>query len=212
MAVRQPNRHDAFCVLIAPSVFSLLPRRLLAVALAVCGGLATAALPALAAPYQNTLKLQGVTFKVEAKGEGSTQELTVQAERDGKPLPLQKLTVDATVVGAEVEDLNGDGQPELFVYGQSAGSGSYGSVWAWSVSRRGSLLPIRLGAMSSKDSTGYRGHDRFAVVETSLVRRFPIYLPGDTNARPTGGTRQVSYKLVPGEAMWQLRPVSATQF
>ena len=135
----------------------------------------------------------------------------MQAERNGKPLAVEKLTVDATVVGAEVEDLNGDGQPELFVYGQSAGSGSYGSVWAWSVSRRGSLLPIRLGAMSSKDSSGYRGHDRFAVVETSLVRRFPIYLPGDTNARPTGGSRQVTYKLVPGEAMWQLRPVSATQ-
>lgn len=169
-------------------------------------------MPALAAPYQNTLKLQGVTFKVEAKGEGSTQQLTVQTERDGKPLPLQKLTVDATVVGAEVEDLNGDGLPELFVYGQSAGSGSYGSVWAWSVSRRGSLLPIRLGAMSSKDSSGYRGHDRFAVVETSLVRRFPIYLPGDTNARPTGGTRQVTYKLVPGEASLQLRPVNSTKF
>jgi len=193
-------------------VFPLLPRRLLAVALAGCGSLAAAALPALAAPYRNTLKLQGVTFKVEARGEGSTQELTVQAERDGKPLPLQKLTVDGSVVGAELEDLNGDGQPELFVYGQSAGSGSYGSVWAWSVSRRGTLLPIRLGAMSSKDSTGYRGHDRFAIVETSLVRRFPIYLPGDTNARPTGGTRQVTYKLVPGEASLQLRPVSATQF
>lgn len=187
-------------------------RRLLAIALAGCGSLIATATAALAAPYQNTLKLQGVTFKVEAKGEGSTQQLTVQAERNGKPLAVEKLAVDSTVVGAEVEDLNGDGQPELFVYGQSAGSGSYGSVWAWSVSRQGRLLPIRLGAMSSKDSSGYRGHDRFAVVETSLVRRFPIYLPGDTNARPTGGTRQVSYKLVPGEAMWQLRPVSSTQY
>lgn len=167
---------------------------------------------ALAAPYQNTLQLQGVTFKVQATGEGSTQQLTIEAERDGKPLAEKKLALDGTVVGAEVEDLNSDGQPELFVYTQSAGSGSYGSVWAWSVSRRGGLLPIRLGAMNSKDSSGYRGHDRFAVVENNLVRRFPIYLPGDTNARPTGGTRQVTYKLVPQGSSLQLQPVSATQF
>lgn len=166
----------------------------------------------LAAPYQKTLQLQGVTFKVQATGEGSTQQLTVEAERDGKPLDKKKLALDGAVMGAEVEDLNSDGQPELFVYTQSAGSGSYGSVWAWSVSRRGSLLPIRLGAMNSRDSSGYRGHDRFAVVENNLVRRFPIYLPGDTNARPTGGTRQVTYRLVPQGASLELKPVSATQF
>jgi hypothetical protein len=56
------------------------------------------------------------------------------------------------------------------------------------------------------------GHDQYAVVETRLVRRFPVYRPGDSNASPTGGTRQVSYKLVPGEAMWQLRPVNSTTY
>ncbi|HHG2225059.1 hypothetical protein [Synechococcus sp. WH 5701] len=35
---------------------------------------------------------------------------------------------------------------------------------------------------------------------------------GDSNANPTGGTRQVTYKLVPGEAMGQLEPVRSTQF
>lgn len=192
-------------------MFPFLLRHAAAVVLASCGSLITAT-SALAAPYQNTLQLQGVTFKVQATGEGSTQQLTVQAERAGQPLAEKKLALDGTVVGAEVEDLNGDGQPELFVYGQSAGSGSYGSVWAWSVSRQGRLLPIRLGAMNSKDSSGYRGHDRFAVVETSLVRRFPIYLPGDSNARPTGGTRQVTYKLTPDGSTLQLQPVNAAQF
>lgn len=209
-----PPDHSGQDALRSPTVSPvspLFPTRVLAVVLAGCGSLIALGTAAQAAPYRNTLRLDGVTFQVEAKGEGSTQELTVQAERDGKRLPPQKLTVDATVVGAEVKDLNGDGQPELFVYGQSAGSGSYGSVWAWSASRRGSLQPIRLGAMSSKDSTGYRGHDRFAVSGNNLVRRFPIYLPGDSNARPTGGTRQVTYRLVPGGTTLQLQPVSSTQ-
>jgi hypothetical protein len=183
-----------------------------AMVLVGCSCLLASMTPLLAAPYQQTLKLQGVTFKLMAVGEGSSQQLTVQAERDGKPLAQEQQKLDGTVVGAEVEDLNGDGLPELFIYEQSAGSGSYGSVWAWSVSRRGSLLPIRLGAMSSRDSSGYRGHDKFAVVESNLVRRFPIYLPGDSNASPSGGTRQVTYKLVPGGGAAQLQPVNSSQY
>ena len=50
------------------------------------------------------------------------------------------------------------------------------------------------------------GHDEFRVVESSLVRRFPVYREGDTNAKPTGGTRQISYELKAGEAGWVLRP------
>ncbi len=42
------------------------------------------------------------------------------------------------------------------------------------------------------------------MVESRLVRRFPVYLPGDTNAQPSGGTRQVSYRLEAGEAGWVL--------
>ena len=53
--------------------------------------------------------------------------------------------------------------------------------------------------------TGYMGHDQFAVVENVLVQRFPIYREGDVNAKPTGGTRQIQYRLVPGEAGWILR-------
>jgi hypothetical protein len=49
------------------------------------------------------------------------------------------------------------------------------------------------------------GHDEFAVVENVLARRFPVYRPGDTNAKPTGGVRQLQYKLVPGEAGWLLK-------
>ncbi|MCX5949264.1 MAG: hypothetical protein NTY67_14190 [Cyanobacteria bacterium] len=38
-------------------------------------------------------------------GAGSSQKLTVQAERDGKPLALKQQQLDGTVVGAEVKDL-----------------------------------------------------------------------------------------------------------
>jgi len=167
---------------------------------------------ALAAPFSRSLSLQGVTYSVEAKGEGSMQQLTVQARRNGKPFATVREEIEGRVIGAEVDDLNGDGQPDLFVYVESAGSGSFGTVRAWTSTKAGSLLPIHMQEMGAKESSGYMGHDKYAVVETRLVRRFPVYRPGDINARPSGGTRQVSYKLVPGEAMWQLRPVDSTTY
>ncbi len=54
------------------------------------------------------------------------------------------------------------------------------------------------------------GHDEFTVVETSLARRYPIYTKYDTNNKPTGGTRQLQYKLVVGEASWILKLVNST--
>ena len=49
------------------------------------------------------------------------------------------------------------------------------------------------------------GYDEFSVVELTLLRRFPIYLEGDTNASSSGSTRQLQYKLVAGEAGWILQ-------
>jgi hypothetical protein len=48
------------------------------------------------------------------------------------------------------------------------------------------------------------GHDAFAVVEGTFVQSFPIYLQTDSNAQPSGKTRQLQYKLAPGEAGWRL--------
>lgn len=56
------------------------------------------------------------------------------------------------------------------------------------------------------------GHDEFAVVENVLARRFSIYKEEDNNAQPTGKTRQIQYKLVPGEAGWLLKIDKVTGF
>lgn len=104
-------------------------------------------------------------------------------------------------------DLNVDGSPEIYVYITSTGSGSYGSLVAYSANRRKSLSQIYLPPVTQDTtaSKGYMGHDEFAVVESVLVQRFPVYRDTDTNAKPTGGMRQLQYKLVPGEAGWVLK-------
>ncbi len=162
--------------------------------------------------FGKTLSLQGISFQVQATGEGSQQQLTITprgGKRQFKPITQ---TVDGRVVGAEVADLNSNSLPELYVYVQSAGSGSYGQLVAYAVINSDQLSPIYLQELSGASAKGYQGHDEFSVVEGCLVRRFPIYKPGDSNAKATGGLRQICYKLQKGEASWLLRPTSVLQF
>lgn len=113
---------------------------------------------------------------------------------------------EGTVMNAEVGDLNTDGFPEVLVYIQSSGSESYGSVIGYSVNNGKSMSMIAnlpQVAENTEAGEGYKGHDEFAIVESSLIQRFPIFKPGDSNTKPTGGTRQVQYKLKDGEATRQ---------
>jgi hypothetical protein len=177
------------------------------------------AAPVAAAPlaprgFDRTFELQGVTFRVTCPGDSSVNKLTIVPSGlvgDNRAVTQE---IDGTVTGAEVADVDGDGSPEIYVYVQSAGSGSYGSLAAWSANKKRSLSMIHLPpvAENPKVSKGYMGHDAFAVVENRLVQRFPVYRPGDTNASPTGGMRQLHYKLVPGEAGWLLKVDKVEEF
>ena len=169
------------------------------------GFLACAA--ARAEPFDEIVEIEGIRFHVQCTNEGSINQLTITPdglEYDNRPMQRE---VDGSVTGAEGADLNADGSPEIYVYVSSAGSGSYGSLIAYSANQKKSLTEINLPDLyqDSKNIEGYMGHDVFAVAGNVLRRSFPIYKPGDTNAKPTGGTRQIDYKLYPGEAVWQLK-------
>jgi hypothetical protein len=77
---------------------------------------------------------------------------------------------------------------------------------AYAVNRGLSATPIYLPPLEQSPAAaqGYMGHDRFGITGNRLTRRFPVYLDGDTNRAPSGGTRQVQYRLEPGEAGWIL--------
>jgi hypothetical protein len=176
---------------------------------ALCLAAPASPAPAQGAPgaFDKTLALQGVTFRVTCPNASSMSQLTITPSglTGGNSAITQE--VDGVVTGAEVADLDSDGSPEIYVYVQSAGSGSYGSLVAYSANKKRSLSLIHLPPVSEnpKVSKGYMGHDAFAVVGNRFVQRFPVYGPGDTNASPTGGVRQLRYELVPGEAGWVLK-------
>jgi hypothetical protein len=119
--------------------------------------------------------------------------------------PIQKVLVG---------DLDENGFDEFYIVTVSVGSGSYGDVLAFASNKDKSLSLIHFPEVREGDEryVGYLGHDSFELTEDGLVRTFPIYLPSDTNSMPTGGTRKILYELYPGEAGWQLRINTVTEF
>ena len=175
--------------------------------------LATHAPPVWCAPFHADLELRGITFVIDCPNASSLNTLTISPKGltgDNKPITRE---IDGTVTGAQVGDLNHDGSPEVYVFTTSAGSGSYGSVVGYAANKRKSLTEIFLPPLEADKAAvkGYMGHDKFELAEGKLVRRFPIYLPEDTNAQPTSGKlRQIQYRLVAGEAGWVLRAYKTT--
>ena len=84
--------------------------------LLVLAPVACAPLAVQAAGFDRTLELWGVRFHVTCPNEGSINKVTIRAT--GLPHAKQPIVVevDGTVTGAEVEDLNGDRFPEIYVY------------------------------------------------------------------------------------------------
>ena len=151
--------------------------------------------------FSKVLTYGKFSYKVQATDNGSLNKLNIQPSglETNQPITME---IDGTVTGAESEDLNGDGFPEILVFVSSAGSGAYGTVICYSPNNGKSLSQAYFPetANSKKLSKGYMGHDVFDVVENTLTQQFPIYKEGDTNAEPTGKRRLVSYNLVNGES------------
>jgi len=157
--------------------------------------------------FNSVLNLQDIGFNISSIEKDGKNTLTIFTFGLQEHDYNETFNIDGEeVTNAEVEDLNSDGSPELFVFTQSVGSGSYGNVYAFSVNNKNSMSQVYFPptAENRQINIGYMGHDQFSLIENNLSQRFPIYKEGDTNAKPTGGIRQVSYKLVEGEAIRKL--------
>jgi len=99
---------------------------------------------------------------------------------------------DGMLSGVWLQELVGGAAPELIVVTSSVGSGSYGAVHVYARSGDG-LEPIELADLTEEQRLGYMGHDEFTVEAGQLRREFPLYLDGDVNAEPSGGTVRFTY-------------------
>jgi hypothetical protein len=152
-----------------------------------------------ATPFDKTISLHGIGFRITSPNRATGN--TLRIETTGLALdntPVER-AIAGPVTGAEVADLDADRSPEVYVFVQPADAGGRMALAAFSANRRKSLGEITLPAIEDSPGAadGFVGPEQMAVVESMFVRRFAV----DGGAR----TRQMQYRLVPGEAGWRLK-------
>lgn len=165
-------------------------------------------------PFNQTLELQGIGFRVSAEQVDGQPVLRIEPK--GLEIDNSVITrpLNGDIVRTEIGDLNNDGSPEIYVFTRIPGRGMPGELIAYSANNKKSLSEIYLPPVSDnpKIAEGYQGEDSFAVVENALVQRFPVYDSTDAGAGRTGKMRQVQYTLVAGEAGWVLREDKVAEY
>ncbi len=171
--------------------------------------LLTALLPGISANAQvilekidTTVKVGKVGYRVSCKNKKYDEnQLEVRPVGFDNQAREMNFMLRGRVAKAEIDDLNGDGYPDLVLYVYMDSSANFGTVYAFvskeNKSMTGCVLPDPM--MDGKINEGYKGHDQFSLMEGYLLDKFPIYKAGDDKDKPSGGTRVILYKLVPEE-------------
>ncbi|MCX7096488.1 MAG: hypothetical protein NTV43_01125 [Methylococcales bacterium] len=157
--------------------------------------------------FNGSFKLHGIQFKVISQDK-HLRIIPSGLAIDNSPIERD---IEGVVTGASIGDINVDGSPEIYIYSKDKDKGS---LIAYSANNKKSLGEIYLPPITDdpKLTKGYRGHDDFMMVEGIIAQRFPIYKDNDSNTKPTGGWRQLQYKLTKGEAGWVLKLDKVLEF
>lgn len=157
-----------------------------------------ACLQAQAQKFDTTVKMGDQGYKVSCNNKNADKnEVAVNPVN----LKFEGMRPVFTVLGkvkkAFAEDMNDDGRPDLMICTYTGDSTPIGSVVSISFNAANkNFEPIYFPDiyLDAKLREGYRGYDEFSALTGTLMRKFPLYLPGDATGNPTGGTRIIQYK------------------
>ncbi|MBX3713758.1 MAG: lipoprotein [Lysobacter sp.] len=163
------------------------------------------------AVYSQTFTHKRQSYMVDVDAAGTRSTVTVTPKGMGLSNKVITRQIDGVFNRAQMADLDGDGEPEIYVFLKSADGRDRASAFivASDQGRRMVEVPVPDLAADAKHSAGYRGGDEFAIVEKVLARRFPLH---DAGGEPTGTMRQMQYKLVKGASGPELKLDQAPEF
>jgi hypothetical protein len=90
-------------------------------------------------------------------------------------------------------DLDGNGQPEIYLSMLSEGTGHYGKIYAFNLGKP--VARISTYAVDTMQQAAYRGQDSFAIKGKNLVRTFPAFREGDPDALTANTQGIILYHL-----------------
>ena len=170
-------------------------------------------LPEASAPFAQNFRWGKIQFSVETAnlpGHNKVRITPSGLSVNNQPLERQ---IAGQLLSGEVADINRDGSPELYLFVRSGDAVPRTQLLAFSVNRGKSLSDVHLAPLNGRPdlTRGYRGWDQFAVVESALVQRFPVFADQAADTEPSA-VRQIRFRLSRGEASWQLLAGPAEEF
>lgn len=155
--------------------------------------------PAAGAKFDKSAKYGKISFRVTSPQAGENNSFTITPSGltvSNEPITLP---VNGKVTDVIAQDIDGDNSPEAAVIVEFANGRRTASVFsAYAGKSFGQVnFPEPSGAGLFD---GYQGGDEYNMMENTFIRRFPLHEGG----KKTGKTRQLQFKLEPGEAMKQL--------
>lgn len=161
--------------------------------------------------YDSSMKLGKTGYRITCSNKGADKNnATINPLGFENTAREVNVEIKGRITGAEVDDLNNDGFPDLVIYVFN-GDKNKGSVLGVRSDKNQGLGPIFFPDIvdDPKLRLGYIGNDEFSLMEGTLMRRFPVYNTTDSaNIKPSGIVRQVQYRVVPDEKGMQKFKVS----
>ncbi|PZX55703.1 hypothetical protein [Algoriphagus chordae] len=158
------------------------------------------------------LDLQGISLSITATNNQPTNSLVLTTEGLEVSNDPQTIEIAGGFIRAEAEDMNSDGSPEFILFFNSYDENPEEFAIGFSVNDKKSMSRVSIPPLDAEQKKGYHGGGDMAIVETKLMRRFPIYEQnGDTWVK-TDKMRQLQYSLKEGEAMRQFVVDKVTEF
>jgi len=149
-----------------------------------------------------TMKIGKVGYRVSCRNRAVTDNpISIRAigmESDVRPMDFP---LKGRLYATQVDDLNSDSYPDLLLVIYTDSNATHGTVYCLLSEANKSLTPCYLPDISydPKVNKGYKGYDRFSLLEGTLLQQFPIYNTGDEKDKPTGGTRTLMYQVTRSE-------------
>ncbi|GMV77481.1 MAG: hypothetical protein AMXMBFR79_06160 [Chitinophagaceae bacterium] len=119
------------------------------------------------------------------------------------------IDIKGQVTGAEIDDLNKDGFPDLVVYIVTDNEKNQGTVFAITSNENKTIAPIIFPSLmdNEKYRTGYTGNDVFKLLNGTLTHKFTV--TDNTNAATQAiVARQLLYNVVKSDnGVWKFNVI-----
>ncbi|WP_143306331.1 hypothetical protein [Chitinophaga vietnamensis] len=149
------------------------------------------------APFKKDTTIAGYRISVSSRGNAGMRNMIVSFG-SAKDTTHADSIIERDIKGAPqrlmAADLDNDGIPEIYCYTLSAGTGSYGSIYAFTYIDN-HIFRINTTALDSMERPEYNGKDSFYIRGNKLVRTFPVTPEGRSTAVKAEKHETIEYGL-----------------